>query len=405
VRRILADRNARLLLGGQAVSLFGDSAMFLALGIWTKDLTGSTAAAGLVFFVFALPQFAAPLAGLLADRVRRRPLLMAEHAALAAVVLLLFFVHDEGDVWLLYAVAFLYGLGATIGQAARPALMKVMLPDELLADANGLLQTAAQGFRLVAPLLGAGIYAAVGGGAVATLDAATFAVSVGTLAVLRVHEPEPEPAEHHFFAELSAGALHIWRTLPLRQLVGAVAAALVVIGFVETIIFAVVDEGLGRPPAFLGVLEVFQGIGAIAGGLLAGRAVRRLGDGTVAGVGLVLFALAALLFASHHVTVVMAGYAIGGWGVSWAIVGLITALQRRSPLRLQGRVTSTATMAFSVPQTFSIALGAVLVTVVDYRVLLVVMAAATSACGVYLLTRRTFGEPAPATEPLAARDA
>jgi len=62
-------------------------------------------------------------------------------------------------------------------------------------------------------------------------------------------------------------------------------------------------------------------------------------------------------------------------------------------------------MAFSVPQTFSIALGAVLVTVVDYRLLLVVMAAATSACGVYLLTRRTFREPAPATEPLAARDA
>jgi MFS family permease len=405
MRRVLADRDARLLLGGQAVSLFGDSAMFLALGIWTKALTGSNAAAGLVFFVFAVPLLAAPLAGLLVDRVRRRRVLMAEHAALAAVVLLLLLVRDEGDVWLLYAVTFLYGLGSTIGQAARPALMKVMLPDELLADANGLLQTAAQGFRLVAPLLGAGIFAAVGGGPVAVLDAATFAVSVGTLALLRVHEPEPEPSEHHFFAEVSAGARHIWRTLPLRQLVGAVAAALVVVGFVETAIFAVVDEGLGRPPAFLGVLEVFQGIGAIAGGLLAGRVVRRLGDGTVAGAGLVLFAVGDLLFVSHRMAVVMAGYTIAGWGIAWAIVGFITALQRRSPVHLQGRVTSTATMAFSVPQTFSIALGAVLVTLVDYRLLLVVMAVATAASGAYLLTRRTFREQAVgAAEPLIVRD-
>src|SRR5918912_2803464 len=103
MRRILADRAARLLLGGQAVSVFGDSAMFLALGIWAKDLTGSNAAAGLVFFVFAVPLLGAPLAGLLVDRVYRRPLLMAVHGTLAVVVLSLFFVHDEGDLWLLYA--------------------------------------------------------------------------------------------------------------------------------------------------------------------------------------------------------------------------------------------------------------------------------------------------------------
>jgi len=84
------------------------------------------------------------------DRVPRRPLLMGEHAALACVVLLLFLVRDEGDVWLLYVVAFLYGLGSTIGQAARPALMKVIVPDELLGDANGLLQTAAQGLPYLA---------------------------------------------------------------------------------------------------------------------------------------------------------------------------------------------------------------------------------------------------------------
>jgi hypothetical protein len=56
-------------------------------------------------------------------------------------------------------------------------------------------------------------------------------------------------------------------------------------------------------------------------------------------------------------------------------------------------------MTIGVPQTFSIALGAVLITVVDWRLLLGIMAAVTLACGVYLVTRQTERpvEPAPVT--------
>ena len=53
VRRLLAHRDARLLVVGQTLSVFGDRAMFLALGVWVKTLTGSNAAAGLVFFAYA----------------------------------------------------------------------------------------------------------------------------------------------------------------------------------------------------------------------------------------------------------------------------------------------------------------------------------------------------------------
>ena len=55
MRALFRDRDARLLLVGQALSLFGDRAMYLVLGIWVKTLTGSNAQAGLVFFVLALP--------------------------------------------------------------------------------------------------------------------------------------------------------------------------------------------------------------------------------------------------------------------------------------------------------------------------------------------------------------
>ena len=79
------------------------------------------------------------------------------------------------NAWLIYFIALLYGVGGTVFYPARAAVLRLMLPEDLLADANGVLSSTQQGLRIIAPLVGASLYAAVGGGAVAALDAATFA--------------------------------------------------------------------------------------------------------------------------------------------------------------------------------------------------------------------------------------
>jgi MFS family permease len=387
VRQLLRHRDARVFIAGWAVSTFGDSAMFLVLGIWAKDLTGSSSAAGLVFFVLVAPSLIAPLAGLVVDRLPRRPLLIAESLVMAAAVLLLLFVHDRGDLWLIYLVSAIYGVGGTVSYSARSAFMTVMLPRELLADANALLQSIREGLRLISPLIGAALFAAVGGGAVAIVDAATFLVVAGALLLVRTREPRVEPEETHFLTELFAGVVHVFRTLPLRQIVLTAGVCLLVVGFSETLIFAVIDEGLHRSPAFLGVLEPAQGAGSIAGGLTAAWALRRFGDVRLVGIGMALFALGDLSFVSRSVALVAVGFAVAGFGIAWLIVGFGTSIQLRTPARLQGRVASAANAMVSTPQTVSIALGAALVTVVDYRALVVVMTVVVSACGVYLLTR------------------
>ena len=397
MRSVLATRDARLLFAGQTVSLFGDWALLLVLGIWAKAITGSNAAAGSVFCVFALARLASPLAGLLADRVRRRPLMIAADVFNGCVVLLLLLVHGRGDVWLLYVVALLYSLGGSVFEAARSALLRLIIPEERLGEANAILQTITQGLRLVAPLVGAGLYAGIGGGTVAVLDSATFVVSAATLAALRVPEPAPEPAEHHFLVEASAGARHIARTAELRQMVLGVAIALLVIGFDETLVFAVLDQGLHRPPSFFGVLSSLQGAGSILGGATAAAALRRLGDIRLVGVGLTLFALGDALWLLPTLPTVLGGFAIAGLGLTWGIVAFATALQQRTPLAIQGRVSAAADLGLTVPQTTSIAAGAALSTVVDYRLLLVAMAAVTVASAAYLLTRRAL-----AAEPVAA---
>lgn len=402
MRRFLSYRDARLLLAGQTLSAFGDWAMFIVLAIWMKALTGSSARAGLVFFVLGLGNLAGPLGGLLADRVRRRPLMIVTDCVLGTSVLVLLLVHDKGDAWLIYLVALLYGLGGSVFYPARSALLRLMLPEELLAEANGALSSVQQGLRIVAPLAGASLYAAFGGGTVAILDAATFAGSALFLSRMRVAETKPAPPEHHFLREVTAGIEHVWRTLPLRQVTIGTTIALLVVGFGETLIFSVIQH-LGHKPSFFGVLATLQGIGSIAAGVTAAWVLRRTGDVRGVGIGLALFGACALLLIVPSTPVVLVGFVVAGVGIVWAIVALTTALQTRTPIAIQGRVSAAADISLSLAQTVSIATGAALSTLVDYRVLLVVMAAVLFASSVYLLTRREG--PAPVVEAPATMEA
>jgi MFS family permease len=387
MRRFLSYRDARLLFTGQTLSSFGDWAMFIVLAIWMKTLTGSSARAGLVLLVLGLGAFAAPLGGLLADRVRRRPLMIACDCVLGGSVLLLLLVHGRGDAWLIYLVALLYGAIGMVFYPAQAALLRVMLPEDLLADANGALSTMRQGLRIVAPLAGAGLYAAFGGGVVAVLDAATFGSSALLMSRMRVREVQPEPPEHHFLREVTAGVEHVWRTLPLRQITAGLTIALLVTGFSETLIFSVIQH-LGHKPSFFGVLATLQGIGSIAGGLTGAAVLRRFGDVRTVGIGIGLFGLCALLLAVPSLAVATVGFVAAGLGIVWAIVAFNTSIQTRTPLAIQGRVDAACEVSLSIAQTASIGTGAALSTLVDYRILLVAMAVVITASAVYLLTRR-----------------
>ena len=93
--------------------------------------------------------------------------------------------------------------------------------------------------------------------------------------------------------------------------------------------------------------------------------------------------------------------ALAGVGIVWAIVALATAYQRHSPSHVQGRVSAAANMLFSVPQTISIAAGAALITLIDYRIEIVAMAVVFLLAAAYLLTRRDAGDAAEAAPALA----
>ncbi len=395
MRRALAIRDFRLLFAGMVLSMFGDSALVIVMGIWVKSITGSNAAAGLAFLVLALAAPLAPLGGYLVDRVRRRPFLIAANLVSALAVLPLLAVGRTGPVWVIYAVGLGYGISGMVMSAAMNGLLKEIVPDALLADANGASQTIREGLRLVGPLAGAGLFTALGGGAVAILDAATFVIAAAILTRLRVREPRPEPVQHQFRAEVTAGARHLLHTEPLRRATISAAVAFLVIGFTETFIFAVVDEGLHRPPSFLGVLGSMQGVGAILGGLTAARIVRQFGEQSAIAAGLMLFAAGDVVLAFGNLGFAFLGVTVAGIGLPWALVGYYTLLQRSTPGRLMGRVSTASNVLLGVPQTISIGLGALLIGVIGYQVLIVTMAVVIVAAGAPLLRR-----PVPARVPV-----
>lgn len=387
MRRLAHVPYARTYLAGQSLSILGDSALWLALAIWVRELTGSSSLAGLTFFFMAAPSLLAPLWGTLADRVRRRPLLVGLNAAGALLTLALLGVHDRHQVWLIWAVMTGYGvLNGTLA-AAQNGLLHTLLPDDLLGDASGLLSTVREGLRLVAPLLGAGLFAVAGGHVVALLDSVTFLVATGSLLRVRVLEPAPVPRPARLRAEVGAGLAHIRRTLRLRQVVVAMSTAMCVVGFSETTGIAVVTDGLHRSATWLGITQAVTGVGALVGGPTVARAMRRLGEGRVCALGLLAFAASTGLQLVPSLTVVVASRLLAGFGLPWFIAAAVTAMLRLTPGPLQGRVTATTDLLTTTPQSVSIAAGAGLVATVGFRPLLVAELLVAGLAGLWLLTR------------------
>ena len=400
----LREPRFRRLLVGWSLSNFGDSALYLSLAIWAKDLTGSNAAAGLVFFALAVPVFLSPLGGHVADRVRRRPLLIGTNLVGAVMVLALLAVDDVEQLWILYAVAFGYGVLGTVIGSAQSGLLRDLLPDEDLATANAALSTIDQGLRILSPLVGAGIYAAYGGGSLAILASATFLAAVVALATVRIAESDPrEHPRESFRREFTAGFRHVRATPQLFRLVVAVALAFAVIGTYDSIAFAVVEEGLGREPAFFGVLMSLQGGGSILGGITAAWLIRRLGEARTVGLAFLTFAVSSAGFAAPTLALVGPAAVVGGAAIPWLIVGFVTARQRLTPARLQGRVSAVTLLSMNGPQTVSIAMGAVLISVVDYRLLIAVTSAVIAGSGLWLL--RTAQAQPEAVLPSVAEEA
>ncbi|WP_043182453.1 MFS transporter [Streptomyces sp. NRRL F-5123] len=388
VREVLRDRGAATYLGGVLVSGFGDSAMMLVAGVWVKTLTGSSSLAAAVNACVWAPTLVGPLLGTAADRFRRRPLLVAVNAALAVLLPALLAVRAGGDVWLLLVVLTAVGVGSVLCDAAQAGLVVSAVPAELRGDFNGLRMTVNEGMKLLAPLAGAGLFVRWGGGAVAVLDAVTFALSALAFAALRVREQPPAPTAGSWREQTSAGVRALRGNPLLVRLVGAGGVALLLSGISSAATYALVDAGLHRPPAFVGVIYAVQGTGSVVAGIAAGAVMRRMPERVFAAAGLLLFSAGAGMRVVPSLPTVLGGAVAIGIGLPWVIVAAFTAVQQHTEPALVGRVAAAAGTVVFGPTALATGLGAGLVALADYRIQLAGAAVAGALTAWLLLLRR-----------------
>lgn len=393
----MANANARWYFAGLAGSLLGNSAMALVAGIWVKELTGSSAKAGLVSACIYAGTMGAPIAGLIADRVPRRRLLLALNLVSAATMLPLLLVRSGSTSWILFVVMALCGIELTLMGPAEDALFAQMFSTEFRQRINGWRLTIQEAGRLGAPLLGAGLFALLGGGAVAALDAATFVFAA--LVITRLVTDDRAPSRHHDGAlgeSLLAGMRHVLATSTIRPVAIATTLVMALSGIGVAAQYSLV-HGLGERPAFLGVLSALLGAGSIVASLTASHIIKRHGERTLALVGLVNFAAGNLLRANHWLPAALAGTAVLGFALPYVFLAALNVAQRATPNELQGRVSAALLFALFGPQALTQTIGSAMIANLTYVQIYTASAAVSLAIAGWLATTQSH-RPAPRTK-------
>jgi MFS family permease len=268
--------------------------------------------------------------------------------------------------------------------AALNGLLKELLPEDLLAEANGAMQATRESFRLGGPLLGAILFAWLGAWPVVLIDIVSFLVGAALIAGVRVTEAAPVRRASHLWHELTAGVRSLAQDLVMRHVLVGFVLTLVVIGFAETSLYAVLDA-YGKPPTFVAVVSTIQGVGAVAAGLLSSRIIGAIGEVATMVVGFVVLAAGlGVVAATGALWVMLAGCAIIGLALPPLFVGFTTLLQKRTPQEVMGRASMAVEVVMSTPQALSMAIGAALVAIVSYRVIFLIMAVAAVASASYI---------------------
>jgi MFS family permease/protein-S-isoprenylcysteine O-methyltransferase Ste14 len=343
---VLRERNFRRFFVGYATSLLGTSMSSVAVAFAVLDSGGSASDLGYVFAAGIVPQVLFMLGGgVIADRLGRRPVMLAADAAracsqgaLAAAVLL-----GRPQTWVFAALAAIVGTGDAFFGPSLSALTVQIAPRDELGNANALLGLGQSAARVAGPALAGILVAVTGPGVVIAVDAGTYAVSVLALSMLRLPGFLRVPSRP-LLRELGEG----WSEFRSRTWlwVGTVQFALfnlIVWGPYLLLGPVLSRQYLGGARAW-GTIMAAYGAGAIAGGLLAlGRKPRHpLVVATAATFG---YPAPCLLFALHApVLAVAAGSLVAGAGSAIGLTFESTAQQQQVPAAALARVSAFGTV-------------------------------------------------------------
>ncbi|MFI7320830.1 MFS transporter [Streptomyces venezuelae] len=324
MRSVLRNRTYRRLFTAQLVALTGTGLATVALSLLAYDLAGADASA-VLGTALAIKMVAyvglAPLIGAFADRVPRRALLVSMDGVRAGTALVLPFVNQ---VWQVYVLILLLQAASAAFTPTFQATIPEILPAERdYLRALSLSRLAYELESLLSPVLAAALLATVtyswlfAGTALGFLASAALVVSVALPAPRPVERDGGVPARATFGVRLHWATPRL-RALLALDLVTSAAGAMVVVNTV-VLVREHLRLGAGEVALTLGAF----GAGSMVAALLLPRALERFGDREVMlPAGFLLGAvLASLTFGLGHGT--------RSWGAllaAWALLGAGSSL-------------------------------------------------------------------------------
>lgn len=322
-------------------------AQWLLVGHGAAQVSMVQIAAGLPVLFLALP------AGVLADLVDRRRLLLAMQAAMALVAAALAVLAFAGLLgpWTLLGLTFLLGCGNALNGPAWQAVQPSLVPRYELRQAAALGAVNLNLARAVGPALGGALIAVLGVGWTFAVNAASF---LGILAVLATWRPDgparaPRPGQEreHVIAALRAGGRYVRSAPRIRRIL--LRSALFVPG--ASALWALLPvsahHSLGLGAAGYGLLLGAVGLGAVGGALVLPAVSRRVGgNGALALAGAVFAGALVTLAAGASVPVAFLALFLAGAAWITALSTLSAGLQVALPAWVRARASAFYLLVF-----------------------------------------------------------
>jgi MFS family permease len=354
----------------------------VALVVLVVQIAGSASAVGGALVARLLPTLASPLAGVLADRLDRRIVLVASDLARAVLVLGIVFVRD---LVVLYLLIFLTGLARTFFTPTIRAAFPSVVGGGDLTRANALISSAFSVSIMAGPALGGLLVASLGVDAAFLLDAVTYLVSAALLSRIALPRSQIEDGEG-FGQELRAGLGYLaGARVPLAVVVGAFLTILTINITIPAEVF-LAKVAFGAGDAGYGLLVSLWG-----GGMVLGSAVMAaLGD-RVSLVPLYFLSIfgGALALAGTGLAplFILALGALMVEGVATGIdnVATDTILQKQVPDAFLGRVFAVRFMSYSAGEGLAYIAGGLIVDAIGSRSTYLLAGIATAAAGLIVL--------------------
>jgi MFS family permease len=339
----------RLLFAARAISYVGTYLAPIAVAFAILDNGGGATAVGLSFAAWTLAQVAMlAFGGVLGDRLPRRVVMIGSDVASTTVrtAMGVLLVSGHAHVWELIALQGCGGAAVAFYSPASYGLVREVVPDEELQQANGLLAIARYAAFPLGAAIGGSIVALIGPGTALLVDAGTYAASAILLS--RIDVESIAKAGAGFLRELREG----WSAYVEQTWVWILV---VYVSFYFLITYApffvlgpyVAQHSMHGARSWAFVVTG-EGVGSLLGGL-AGLRWRARQPMVTTGLLLMLSAVQDLILAFHPTTLLLTPAATGA-GFAFALGSVVwdTTLQRKVPPEKLARVASYGWMGAMV---------------------------------------------------------